>query len=892
MTDVKKLRDALERKYSGSFELDIAASNIVILLIIHDSFDGLTYSQRIERVKPFIDDAGLTIGMVDLYTKSEASEMGLNISSATNTNPGNWDEAVSMMDSGLLPEVPLSMERRARRIVFYSYKGGVGRTTALVHTAFGLAREGQKVVVVDMDVEAPGIHLVLPNMDANKTDFGLIDYLWERQTKVVENNSNEYHLFYSESPFSVPIAYSVEDKESRSQIYVVPAGTICERYIQRLHNISSAGMLSTSDDAWAQFEEELSVQVDPDIILIDSRTGLGDWGGLSLLRLADEVFLVAFPSEQNLEGLTFVRKTIQYFNKTAIHTVISQVPEGQIGRALLERIKPALGLDEGDSPIEIYYNPSVASSETMPVESAMSSYLPLVNAITNSQAQFKIEKRIQDINPTQVISSLQFPERDAHSITSDDFEAFFQKTIDFERLIDDSRWVIRGRKGTGKSTLFHLFVDHYDNAVKRAKGRLESISILAGHGPAVKSFLRPTTDIFENIASQLGGRDWLSFWRAYAIVRMVTSDEGDLYIKCLKSPSYKEFRKHLLANFKATDKSWRSTHTTALMKMLEPEFLGLCRDALQDFNSFLEGEGRKVWLLYDDLDQDILENSAWQEASIAGLFRLAYDSNNQGLHNIRLKIFIREDLWSMLIYTNKSHFGADRTLLLEWKFVDFLRLAYRMACGGSQEYKNLSMREYPLSDTEIDSASEDDLQKALAPLWGMKKERGKNQKTAGWVYSRMTDAANNTYPRSLAILLKTARDHELTLRSGAQNATRNTSSADRLLSPASMQAGLVAASQERVEALKNEYPKIRPFIEAVEKGELKKSQFEEKDLREAWSKTVSDQLPDFVDFINLLKMCGLLIEKKKSNIGNSYDFAVASLYIDGLKLSRVQGEKK
>jgi len=43
-------------------------------------------------------------------------------------------------------------------IAFYSYKGGVGRSLALANLACLLAREGRKVLILDLDLEAPGQH--------------------------------------------------------------------------------------------------------------------------------------------------------------------------------------------------------------------------------------------------------------------------------------------------------------------------------------------------------------------------------------------------------------------------------------------------------------------------------------------------------------------------------------------------------------------------------------------------------------------------------------------------------------------------------------------------------------------------------------------------------------
>jgi len=42
-------------------------------------------------------------------------------------------------------------------VTFYSYTGGVGRTLALMNTAFRLSKKGKTVFVLDFDLEAPGV---------------------------------------------------------------------------------------------------------------------------------------------------------------------------------------------------------------------------------------------------------------------------------------------------------------------------------------------------------------------------------------------------------------------------------------------------------------------------------------------------------------------------------------------------------------------------------------------------------------------------------------------------------------------------------------------------------------------------------------------------------------
>ncbi|WP_081087921.1 P-loop ATPase, Sll1717 family [Burkholderia cepacia] len=887
MTNAFDLREKLNELYPNKFELDVGSEKSVILTIIDESFGGVGREDRVNQVQKLILQHGLNPALVELYTPAEAADRGVQLTVTAPIAPATWDVAVSMVASGQRAEVNLS-RKKPRRIVFYSYKGGVGRTTALVHTAFHLARGGERVAIVDLDVEAPGLHKVLPRPDGRPVTAGIVDFLWERQIRPFDTETGDgltTCLVEMGNGEREGIAYVVEDSVSRAQVHVIPAGVVGNEYVRRLYTLSSHDVLTRADDAWSLFEKELVDQIDPDVLLIDARTGLGDWGGLSLLRLANEVFLVMFPSDQNEEGIHFVRETIKHLSNISTHIVLSPVPEGPIGKEIVAQFLPKLFLDEDESVTEINYNPGIAAASVYPVETAMLGYARLANILLESEAEGKIEASIQRLDRWKIIESLSFPEREAKAIAASDFELFFQKTSDFDKFLDDARWVVRGRKGTGKSTLFHLFVDHRENATKRARGRLEGVEVLPGHGPAVDAVFRPTTDVFDDIQRglQADNSDWLSLWRAYAIVRIFVS-ENQFINEALKSTTLRPLKDLLVASFSkvSTRAQWRSTHTRALLQLVKDPYKGLCRDLVIDLNSNLSESGTKLWLLYDDLDQDIKEDSAWQEDALSGLLRLAYDSNNQDLHNIRFKVFLREDIWSKLVFTNKSHFSEPRTLLLQWKIDDFLRLAYRLVTGGSADFRAFANREFPLTDAEVDTATEEELIQALVPLWGLRQEKGKTATVSKWVYNRMTDAQDNTYPRSLTVLLRAAKDEELRIRNDKLAPT------DRLLSPRSMQIGLKAASNERVNALKNEYPLLRPFFEDIEKNKALRSQFTSDELKYAWSKC-GQSFPTFESFVTQLESSGILVKKKT---GSTYDFGIASLYIDGLGMTRVQGEKK
>ncbi len=72
------------------------------------------------------------------------------------------------------------------------------------------------------------------------------------------------------------------------------------------------------------------------------------------------------------------------------------------------------------------------------------------------------------------------------------------------------------------------------------------------------------------------------------------------------------------------------------------------------------------------------------------------------LKSIGFKIFLREDIWTKLVFDNKSHFNG-RDIILQWTRKDFLKLALRQALQ-STEFNDLVSRLSPVGN--IDQADE------------------------------------------------------------------------------------------------------------------------------------------------------------------------------------------
>ena len=180
------------------------------------------------------------------------------------------------------------------RIVFFSIKGGVGRSTALAASAWALAQAGQRVLVLDLDLESPGLSSALLPEERRPT-YGIADWLVE---DLVGNDGTVFEDMMATSTLS-----------HDGEIYVVPAhGRNPGEYVAKLGRV---WMPKTRSDgrreAWSQrlsrLIDALEARWQPDVILLDSRAGIDEVASSCVTDLgAYLVLLFAIDGEQTWSG--------------------------------------------------------------------------------------------------------------------------------------------------------------------------------------------------------------------------------------------------------------------------------------------------------------------------------------------------------------------------------------------------------------------------------------------------------------------------------------------------------------------------------------------------------------------------------------------------------------
>ncbi len=200
-------------------------------------------------------------------------------------------------------------------VTFYSFKGGVGRTLALLNVAYELADSGQRVLVVDFDLEAPAIRADRWNRDAQDGDVARVGQLSENRGVV------EYVGQYLQT-MRVPdvrefIVDATTPENCQGQISVMPAGELNDSYGQRLNAIDWNELYQLRD-GYVMFEDTRA-QWDAagfDYVLLDSRTGFTDVGGICTRHLPDAVVSLFRPDDQSLNGTRQVVEAIRKEEQT------------------------------------------------------------------------------------------------------------------------------------------------------------------------------------------------------------------------------------------------------------------------------------------------------------------------------------------------------------------------------------------------------------------------------------------------------------------------------------------------------------------------------------------------------------------------------------------------
>jgi cellulose biosynthesis protein BcsQ len=351
-------------------------------------------------------------------------------------------------------------------VTFYSFKGGVGRTSALVNIAVELANQGRRVLVVDFDLEAPGIDTFNlprpPHTAEDSSPPGLVDYIVE----------------YIEEGVAPDVAHYVYQSTgigaNGGTLWIMPAGKQDATYAERLNSIDWLDLYERRN-GFLMFEDlkaQWASLLDPDYVLVDSRTGHTDIAGICTRQLPDAVVALFFPNEQNVRGLERIVRGVRQEAETIrnkeiqIHFVPANVPdtydEDQILANRMREVQGRLGYGAVAATIHQDTGLSLINQIIFTTERPRSRLAHEYRALLRSIALENPEDREGALN---FISSFLDDMRRGPRMLRDRVTR-----TDREKRLDD----IRAAHASDREILFRL------GSVREWQGKAEEASVLFG----------------------------------------------------------------------------------------------------------------------------------------------------------------------------------------------------------------------------------------------------------------------------------------------------------------------------------------------------------------------------------------------------------------------------
>lgn len=181
-------------------------------------------------------------------------------------------------------------------ITFHSYKGGTGKTTLAANLAALLAKKGNNVCIVDIDVYAPSLHAYFGDIVQNKIKNTLNDY--------IVGACGVDDLLVQVTP--VP---QLSDKGSQSGKIIGCFSSSKREDILKIEGVKEDKNRMNMLKRFINFREELIEKNDIDYIIMDSSPGIRFWA-INALALSDIVFLTLKMGDMDIGGTKMIANEI------------------------------------------------------------------------------------------------------------------------------------------------------------------------------------------------------------------------------------------------------------------------------------------------------------------------------------------------------------------------------------------------------------------------------------------------------------------------------------------------------------------------------------------------------------------------------------------------------
>jgi MinD-like ATPase involved in chromosome partitioning or flagellar assembly len=209
----------------------------------------------------------------------------------------------------------------AKIISIHSFRGGTGKSNTTANLAVTLARAGNRVGIVDTDIQSPGVH-VLFQLAEGRIKFALNDYLWG--SCCIEQAA------YDVTPTAIG---TVDEAAERPRLFLIPASIKTGEIGRVLKEGYDVGLLN---DGFKRLIRELNL----DYLLIDTHPGVNEETLLSIV-VSDTLLLVLRPDSQDFQGTSVTLELARRLGVENPLLIINKIPPGMDRAELKQKVEKA-----------------------------------------------------------------------------------------------------------------------------------------------------------------------------------------------------------------------------------------------------------------------------------------------------------------------------------------------------------------------------------------------------------------------------------------------------------------------------------------------------------------------------------------------------------------------
>jgi MinD-like ATPase involved in chromosome partitioning or flagellar assembly len=216
---------------------------------------------------------------------------------------------------------PAGRKALAKIVSIHSFRGGTGKSNLTANLAALIARAGNRVGVIDTDIQSPGIHVIFA-VKPGDVKFALNDYLWKRCP--IEDAAHDVT--------SAAIG-KFDSGGERPRLFLIPSSVKTGEIARILREGYDIGSLN---DGIHQLVRGLRL----DYLLIDTHPGVNEETLLSI-AISDRLLLVMRPDSQDFQGTAVTAELARKLEVRDMVLVLNKVPGGMDRVALKEQVEAA-----------------------------------------------------------------------------------------------------------------------------------------------------------------------------------------------------------------------------------------------------------------------------------------------------------------------------------------------------------------------------------------------------------------------------------------------------------------------------------------------------------------------------------------------------------------------